>query len=513
MSIYKKVGLLLFCVTLAAATHQAASRTTSHQAIRHRRKAKHQPTSPDPALSSPYDCNDDDDIETGNGAPTNKRKQVLRIFEHIRGLIIRQEQKALMASITQQSRLDIAFYLAAELKSNALAKQLVYRGADINRPCAKYLSIPPLLQAILFNNFEMVRFLLDRPSIDLSLLDHRGYNLLHAVNRFTPVELTRELIEAGLDINHKDALGKPLLQHALEKKNYLLAALLIIYGAETSLSNAQGQTVWDLFPRPSLENLHLRTFIKYSAMVGFPKGSQRTYLSAPLAKALQKLPYVDLMTTEDGINRSKSREEIFYTCCQNKFHQAILLFLKHEQPWLERNIADLSFPSPSLLVRIRARYELPLLPNTVWGELVEGPGVHTGGCIARRDIVALLATYKDCTTQRALLRCFKTQAGEQDIEVPIELADLIGSYLTNEKSILRLLRNKSPNRLTKIMVGLSDIILIAYGSLFTASMFPRDGVAPFSLFFSLPALIPAIIWLASAAFFYYKCYPVMATWR
>ena len=69
-----------------------------------------------------------------------------------------------------------------------------------------------------------------------------GFQLVEAINRSTPMEEIRALIEYGADVNIQDNNGQTPLYHACDKNNADLATLLLNHGANVDIKDHFGRT-------------------------------------------------------------------------------------------------------------------------------------------------------------------------------------------------------------------------------------------------------------------------------
>ncbi|MCQ2734422.1 MAG: ankyrin repeat domain-containing protein [Alphaproteobacteria bacterium] len=129
----------------------------------------------------------------------------------------------------------ILLYALENNAPNAVVQELLKAGASANVSDEK--GNTPLFWAIKNNNKELIDLLIKNKQ-GLSVLNSKGQNILmSAYENNAPVEITEQLLQAGVDVNHKDNEGQVLLVDVLKKQDYETAKILLENGADVLLAN------------------------------------------------------------------------------------------------------------------------------------------------------------------------------------------------------------------------------------------------------------------------------------
>jgi len=139
--------------------------------------------------------------------------------------------------------------LAIQKKQVAIVKCLMNHGVRLNEPDVN--GNPPLMKAILQNNFEIVLLIVTHHSFENDGVD---FSSCQDVNGNTPITLAYrrglqkifQLLIHYLDINIGDSNGNTVLHYALLKEDIPTIKLLIEQGAEITLKNKDGESVLDM---------------------------------------------------------------------------------------------------------------------------------------------------------------------------------------------------------------------------------------------------------------------------
>jgi quinoprotein dehydrogenase-associated probable ABC transporter substrate-binding protein len=137
-------------------------------------------------------------------------------------------------------------------------QMLLKRGANIEKPNSK--GYPPLALAIAEDKFEVAKALLDAGAhIDARVGPERLTPLMVAASQVSPgegaiflpgstrpIDIARELIKRGADVNAQTKDGVTALMIASARNVAPMIGLLLQSGADPSIKSAQGQTAADI---------------------------------------------------------------------------------------------------------------------------------------------------------------------------------------------------------------------------------------------------------------------------
>ena len=85
--------------------------------------------------------------------------------------------------------------------------------------------------------------------IDINCKDEDGNSLLILSVKVGMNNISKILLEAGIDVNIQNNEGNSALHYALSGKNYVIADFLKKYGAREDLYNKYGLSPWDCIYR------------------------------------------------------------------------------------------------------------------------------------------------------------------------------------------------------------------------------------------------------------------------
>src|SRR5205085_4730043 len=101
----------------------------------------------------------------------------------------------------------------------------------------------PLALAAFFGHTDIVKFLLAQGAdVQQAATNAQRVNALHAASANRHLEISRMLIERGIDVNSKQEGGFSPLQEAAQNGQLELVELLLQHGADTHAKNDDGQT-------------------------------------------------------------------------------------------------------------------------------------------------------------------------------------------------------------------------------------------------------------------------------
>jgi ankyrin repeat protein len=107
-----------------------------------------------------------------------------------------------------------ALHLAIIKKSDLMVSLLLQKGADVTL-LTEPDKLNPLMLSVKSNVSMMVlKLLLDHPDVDINSLSGLGANLIHFAAEADNVDLIKELIAKGLDVNNETKLGQSVLSSA-----------------------------------------------------------------------------------------------------------------------------------------------------------------------------------------------------------------------------------------------------------------------------------------------------------
>ena len=139
--------------------------------------------------------------------------------------------------------------IAIQKKQIAIVKCLINYGVSCSKPDIS--GNPPLMKAILQNNFEIVFLLVTHHSHEE---DHIDFSNCYDVNGNTPITLAYrrgflkifQFLIHYLDINVRDSNGNTALHYALLNEDIPTIKLLIEQGAKITLKNNDEESVLDM---------------------------------------------------------------------------------------------------------------------------------------------------------------------------------------------------------------------------------------------------------------------------
>jgi hypothetical protein len=148
-----------------------------------------------------------------------------------------------------------ALRLAIEHGDRAAVLHEIAAGADVNRPF-RPLMIPPVAQAALRGNGDIVRVLLDAGA-DPDAVGFEGMTALAMSVRSCSVSpgIVRALLEAGADPDARSGSGATALMMAVQAGRDDIAELLIAHGADMAALNLHGDGVLNYaiyYQRPAI---------------------------------------------------------------------------------------------------------------------------------------------------------------------------------------------------------------------------------------------------------------------
>lgn len=124
-------------------------------------------------------------------------------------------------------------------------KKLINEGVNINSKIPSYNNFP-LLIAIEMGHNDIVKSLLERPNINISVKDNDTLNALHIATFKNNIEIAKLLLIKGIDVNEVTSNNETALHLAAYYGNLKMVELLIEYGANPSIKNNEGQIAKDI---------------------------------------------------------------------------------------------------------------------------------------------------------------------------------------------------------------------------------------------------------------------------
>lgn len=126
-------------------------------------------------------------------------------------------------------------------------RRLLDRGAEID--WQSNVGISGLMQALIYNQFKLAGFMVDR-GCDLNLSDQDGYTaLLYIINansldkqQTEALPLMKKMIAKGANIYAADKSGAGVIHHAVSRLYPLAVEMLIVRGADVDMQNSSGVT-------------------------------------------------------------------------------------------------------------------------------------------------------------------------------------------------------------------------------------------------------------------------------
>jgi uncharacterized protein len=201
------------------------------------------------------------DLLLGHGAPLNARNLsgATALFVAVEGdhTPVAQRLMERGADVNLAGRSGVTPVAAAAYRGNdTLVSELLTRGADDRAP--DQTGKPPIVYAAAGARFDVVTRLLAR-NIDINARYPNDLTLLmwaSGPDQSAPepqaIKVVQSLLDAGANVNDRDARGRTALMIAAEGGRAEIAGLLLARGADPSLKDKTGKSAADLTVLSSL---------------------------------------------------------------------------------------------------------------------------------------------------------------------------------------------------------------------------------------------------------------------
>ena len=145
--------------------------------------------------------------------------------------------------------------LLGAARNYEVAKLYIEMGADYNHQDRNGNSI--LFFAIMYKNFELIKYLIDAKVVNVNNVNELGLNalILHIMcgskGKYKNTSIYKKiiiyLIKGGININHQDNDGNTALHIAIKvRQNNEIIKLLLDNGADVNIKNKNGKTPLDI---------------------------------------------------------------------------------------------------------------------------------------------------------------------------------------------------------------------------------------------------------------------------
>jgi uncharacterized protein len=201
------------------------------------------------------------DLLLGHGAPLNARNLsgATALFVAVEGDHTAVAQRLIErgADVNLAGRSGVTPVAAAAYRGNdTLVSDLLTHGADDRAP--DQTGKPPIVYAVAGARFDVVTRLLAR-NIDINARYPNDLTLLmwasgpdQSASEPQAIKVVQSLLDAGANINDRDARGRTALMIAAEGGRAEIAGLLLARGADPSLKDKSGKSAADLTVLSSL---------------------------------------------------------------------------------------------------------------------------------------------------------------------------------------------------------------------------------------------------------------------
>ena len=122
-------------------------------------------------------------------------------------------------------------------------KKFLLDGNDIN-----FISkgLNPFTHTATINNFELLKFFLNKTEIDIDTTDELGNTALSNASDRGHLEIVDFLINNGADINYQNKQGQTPAMKAAEKNNFYIIKLLLDKNVDLTKSDYTGRTLKEI---------------------------------------------------------------------------------------------------------------------------------------------------------------------------------------------------------------------------------------------------------------------------
>lgn len=186
----------------------------------------------------------------------------------------------------EPSKVYTPLHYASALPDPQIARLLIARGAAVN--AEDMFGTTPLLAAVSGAHTATIRLLIEHGANVRATERNSGQNAL--MRGVQDVEITRLLLDHGLDVNARDHTGRTALMQCYSPQ---VAALLVERGADVNARDAQGNTALLTAVR-SYQKDHITLLLKHGANVNSINSQGETPLS--VARTMRLAPLITLLT-------------------------------------------------------------------------------------------------------------------------------------------------------------------------------------------------------------------------
>ena len=107
-------------------------------------------------------------------------------------------------------------------------------------------NINPFVHATTLNNFEVVKYLLNKTEINIDTADGYGNTALIIACEKGLLEIANYLINNGANVNHQNKQGLTPVMKAAEKNNFFVVKLLLEKNIDLTISDFTGRTLREI---------------------------------------------------------------------------------------------------------------------------------------------------------------------------------------------------------------------------------------------------------------------------
>jgi len=105
------------------------------------------------------------------------------------------------------------------------------------------MDIEDVFQAVRLNDVNLLRTFFG--TFDINSLNEEGQSLLHEASAYNSLECAQELLNLGVDCDHKDKLGVAALHYCASNFSVDVAKIILEYGANVNINDLYGnEPLW-----------------------------------------------------------------------------------------------------------------------------------------------------------------------------------------------------------------------------------------------------------------------------